>query len=338
MILGTASHVGKSITTAALCRIFHQEGFNVAPFKAQNIALNSFATREGEEIGRAQAVQAQAAGVEPHVDMNPILLKPSSDGCSQIVLNGKVFGKVTAANFGEIKPQLFSAAVQAYERLAARYDFIILEGAGSPVEMNLKDGDIVNLKMAEVTDAACVLVADIDRGGVFASLVGTYELLTPDERRRFGGFLINRFRGDISRFRSGVDFLETRLKQRCLGVVPYLPELRIDEEDSVALESVKSRCAAEHVSPDCLRVCVIQLPHISNFNDFTPLEVMPGISIFYARAPYESGAADVLILPGSKNTIADLMWLRATSWVEVITGHARAGKPVLGICGGFQML
>jgi adenosylcobyric acid synthase len=338
MILGTASHVGKSITTAALCRIFHQEGFNVAPFKAQNMALNSFATREGDEIGRAQAVQAQAAGVEPHVDMNPILLKPSSDSCSQIVLNGKVFGKVAAANFEEIKPQLFSAAVQAYERLAARYDFIILEGAGSPVEMNLKEGDIVNLKMAEVTDAACVLVADIDRGGVFASLVGTYELLTPDERRRFGGFLINRFRGDVSRFRSGVDFLETRLKQQCLGVVPYLPELRIDEEDSVALESVKSRYAADHASPDHLRVCVIQLPHISNFNDFTPLEIMPGISVFYARAPYESGDADVLILPGSKNTIADLMWLRATSWVEVITGHARVGKPVLGICGGFQML
>ncbi|HEX8090213.1 MAG TPA: cobyric acid synthase, partial [Blastocatellia bacterium] len=338
MILGTASHVGKSITTAALCRIFHQEGFNVAPFKAQNIALNSFATREGDEIGRAQAVQAQAAGVEPHVDMNPILLKPSSGSNSQIILNGKVFGKVSAANFEGIKPQLFSAAVQAYERLSARHDFIILEGAGSPVEMNLKDGDIVNLKMAEVTGAACVLVADIDRGGVFASLVGTYELLTPGERKRFGGFLINRFRGDVSRFRSGVDFLEMRLKQPCLGVVPYLPELRIDEEDSVALEDVKNRRAAERMSPDRLRVCVIHLPHISNFNDFTPLEMMPGISVFYARAPYESGAADVLILPGSKNTIADLSWMRTTGWTEVITEHAAGGKPILGICGGFQML
>lgn len=337
MILGTASHVGKSIVTAALCRIFHQDGIDVAPFKAQNMALNSFATREGHEIGRAQAVQAQAAGIEPHVDMNPILLKPSSELGTQVVLNGKVFTNIAAANFEELKPQLFASVVGAYERLAMRHELIILEGAGSPVEMNLKEGDIVNMKMAEVADAACILVADIDRGGVFASLVGTYELLTPGERERFGGFVINKFRGDASRFCTGVPFLETRLKQRCLGVVPYLNELRIDEEDSVALDVARLRNSAQQ-SPAQLRVCVVRLPYISNFSDFRALEAMPDVALFYARTPSELRAVDVLILPGSKNTIFDLSWLRETDWAEAIIQHARVGKPLIGICGGFQML
>jgi adenosylcobyric acid synthase len=334
MVLGTASHVGKSITVAALCRIFRQDGFSVAPFKAQNMALNSFVTREGHEIGRAQAVQAEAAGIEPNVDMNPILLKPSSDTGAQVVLNGRVFGHITASNFQKIKPKLFASAVEAYERLAARYDYIILEGAGSPVEINLKEDDIVNLKMAEVADATCILVADIDRGGVFASLVGTYELLTPDERERFAGFIINKFRGDPDLLRPGIDFLETRLNWPCLGTVPYL-ELRIDEEDSVALDDAKS---TNQASPDTLRICVVHLPHISNFSDFRVLEEMPEVNVFYARLPSESRGADVLILPGSKSTISDLCWLGASGWVGAITEHVKSGKPVLGICGGFQML
>jgi len=338
MVLGTASHVGKSLTVAALCRIFHQDGLSVAPFKAQNMALNSFATREGREIGRAQAMQAQAAGIEPHVDMNPILLKPSSDTGSQAVLNGKVFGNITAADYQKIKPQLFASVVEAYNRLASRYEFIILEGAGSPVEVNLKDGDIVNLKMAEVADAACILVADIDRGGVFASLVGTYELLTPSERGRFGGFVINKFRGDVDLLQPGIDFLEKRLRQRCLGVVPYLPDLKVDEEDSVALEELAGIGRGAPTTSDQLRVCVIRLPHISNYTDFTSLEVASDVTLFYARAASDARAADVLILPGSKNTIADLNWLRATCLADVVIEHANAGRPVIGICGGFQML
>jgi adenosylcobyric acid synthase len=337
MILGTASHVGKSIVTAALCRIFHQDGIDVAPFKAQNMALNSFATREGHEMGRAQAVQAQAAGIEPHVDMNPILLKPSSEIGTQVVLNGKVFSTVTAANFEELKPQLFASVVGAYERMAVRYELIILEGAGSPVEMNLKDGDIVNMRMAEVADAACILVADIDRGGVFASLLGTYELLTPSERERFGGFVINKFRGDASRFCAGVAFLETRLKQRCLGIVPYLSEVRIDEEDSVALDDARSINVPQG-SPARLRVGAVRLPYISNFSDFRALEAAPDVVLSYARTSSESRVADVLILPGSKNTISDLCWLRESGWSEAIIEHAGAGKPLIGICGGFQML
>jgi adenosylcobyric acid synthase len=222
--------------------------------------------------------------------------------------------------------------------MASRYEFIILEGAGSPVEMNLKDGDIANLKMAEIADAACVLVADIDRGGVFASLTGTYELLTPEERARFGGFVINKFRGDIDRFQSGVDFLEERLKQPCLGIIPYLPDLMIDEEDGVSLDDRTNQNLKANLPPGHLRICVIQLPHISNFSDFESLKSVAGVTVFYARTPPESSTADVLIIPGSKNTIADLLWLRASGWDVVVTEHAKAERPVIGICGGFQML
>src|ERR1051325_10473062 len=231
MVLGTGSDAGKSLTVAALCRILRQDGFNVAPFKAQNMALNSFATFEGHEIGRAQAMQAEAAGVAPHVDMNPILLKPTSDVGSQVVINGKVLGNFTGADYYRLKPQLLEAVSSAYQRLAARHEIVVLEGAGSPVEVNLKDRDVVNMKMAEIADAACLLVTDIDRGGVFASLVGTYALLEPHERRRFCGFLVNKFRGDISLFAPGIDYLEDRLSQPCLGVIPYLRDHGIDDED-----------------------------------------------------------------------------------------------------------
>src|SRR5713226_3227950 len=336
MVLGTASDAGKSLTVAALCRILWQDGYDVAPFKAQNMALNSFATRDGHEIGRAQAMQAQAAGVEPHVDMNPILLKPTSDVGSQVIINGKVLGNYCGVDYYHLKPQLLDACRAAYRRLASRHQVVVLEGAGSPDEMNLKDRDVVNLKMAEIADAACLLVTDIDRGGVFASLVGTYALLEPQERARFCGFLVNKFRGDVSLFAPGIDYLEERLSQPCLGVIPYLQDHGIDDEDSVSLERRASRPPSDR--KDCLCVCVVGLPYLSNFTDFTALENMPDVVVYYTRRPEEGRAADVLILPGSKNTITDLLWLRESGWEPVIESHAAAGKPLVGICGGFQML
>ena len=229
MVLGTASDAGKSLTVGALCRILRQDGFDVAPFKAQNMALNSFATQEGHEIGRAQAMQAEAAKVAPHVDMNPILLKPTSDVGSQVILNGSVHGNLSAADYYQQRPLLLETVKAAYRRLAARHEVVVLEGAGSPVEMNLKDRDVVNMKMAGIAEASCLLVTDIDRGGVFASLVGTYALLEPQERSRFFGFLINKFRGDVSLFTPGIGYLEKRLSQTCLGVIPYLHEHGIDD-------------------------------------------------------------------------------------------------------------
>lgn len=336
MVLGTASDVGKSLTVAALCRILRQDGFSVAPFKAQNMALNSFATCEGHEIGRAQAMQAQAAGIEPHVDMNPILLKPTSDVGSQVIINGTVFGNYRGVDYYRLKSQLLAEVGAAYQRLASRHEIIVLEGAGSPVEMNLKDRDVVNLKMAEIANAACLLVADIDRGGVFASLVGTYHLLEPQERARFGGFLINKFRGDVSLFTPGIDYLEQRLSQPCLGVIPYLRNHGIDDEDSVSLERRAIRPPLDR--QDRLSVCVVGLPYLSNFTDFTALENQPDVVVYYTRRPEEGRAADVLILPGSKNTIPDLLWLRENGWETVIESHVAAGKPIAGICGGFQML
>src|SRR6267142_1057786 len=336
MVLGTASDAGKSLTVGALCRILRQDGVDVAPFKAQNMALNSFATREGHEIGRAQAMQAEAARVEPHVDMNPILLKPTSDVGSQVVINGKVLGNYSGVGYYHLKPRLLEAVSSAYRRLATRYEVIVLEGAGSPVEMNLKDRDIVNMKMAEIADAACLLVTDIDRGGVFASLVGTYALLEPQERSRFFGFLINKFRGDVRLFTPGIGYLEERLSQPCLGVVPYLRDHGIDDEDSVSLERRAVRPPQDR--DDLLGVCVVGLPYLSNFTDYTALETQPGVVVYYTRRPDEAYAADVLILPGSKNTIHDLLWLRKNGWEPVIESHSAAGKPLLGICGGFQML
>jgi adenosylcobyric acid synthase len=336
MVLGTASDAGKSLTVGALCRILRQDGFDVAPFKAQNMALNSFATREGHEIGRAQAMQAEAARVEPHVDMNPILLKPTSDIGAQVILNGKVFGNYNGVDYYALKPQLLDAVSSAYQRLASRHEVVVLEGAGSPVEMNLKDRDVVNMQMAEIADAACLLVTDIDRGGVFASLVGTYALLEPHERSRFFGFLINKFRGDVSLFTPGIDYLEERLSQSCLGVIPYLHNHGIDDEDSVSLERRAVRPPFDR--KDCLTVCVVGLPYLSNFTDFTALENVPGVVVYYTRRPEEARSADVLILPGSKNTIPDLLWLRKYAWEPVIQSHSSAGKPLIGICGGFQML
>lgn len=336
MVLGTGSDAGKSLTVAALCRILRQDGFDVAPFKAQNMALNSFATIDGHEIGRAQAMQAQAAGVEPHVDMNPILLKPTSDVGSQVILNGKVAGNYRGIDYYELKDRLLEVVSTAYERLASRHQIIVLEGAGSPVEMNLKDRDVVNLKMAEIANASCMLVADIDRGGVFASLIGTYSLLEPSERARFCGFLINKFRGDLSLFTDGIDYLERRLDQPCLGVIPYLHNHGIDDEDSVSLERRAVRPPS--MNGEELSVCVVGFPYLANFTDFTALEQQPDVVVYYTRRPDEARLADVLILPGSKNTISDLLWLKQNGWTEAVEEHTAAGKPLLGVCGGFQML
>jgi adenosylcobyric acid synthase len=332
MVLGTASHVGKSVTTAALCRIFRDDGIDVAPFKAQNMSLNSYATPDGFEIGRAQAVQAEAARLAPSVDMNPILLKPVADTASQVILNGRIFDTLTGAELYAQRLHFFHEVRQAYDRLASLHDLIVLEGAGSPVEMNLRSVDMVNLPMAEHADAHCVLVADIDRGGVFAQIVGTYELLEPLERERFGGFIINRFRGDTHLLGDAVAFLERRTGQRCLGVVPFLRDLGIDEEDSIPLAE------GRRPSRDGLRVGVVLLRSMSNFTDFDALARIDGVAFSWVREAAAIRDLDVVILPGSKNTVRDLEDLRRRGIADALAAHELAGKSILGVCGGFQML
>jgi adenosylcobyric acid synthase len=334
MVLGTASHVGKSVMTAALCRIFRDDGIDVAPFKAQNMALNSYATRDGLEIGRAQAVQAEAARVPASADMNPVLLKPVCDTGSQVVLNGRVHGTLSATSFYDQRSLFVTAAHDAYTRLASRHELVVLEGAGSPVEMNLKQFDFVNLAMAEYADARCILVADIDRGGVFAQLVGTFSLLEPHERARFAGFVINRFRGDPALLGNAVEDLERRTGQRCLGVVPYLRDLGIAEEDSVVLDETSRQSDDE----PALRVGAVLLPSLSNFSDFDALSRIRGVRFEYVRTPAQLRGLDVVIIPGSKSTVRDLAYLRETGLAGGIVAHARELRPVIGICGGFQML
>lgn len=342
MVLGTASHAGKSVLAAALCRILKQDGFDVAPFKAQNMALNSAATPEGLEIGRAQAMQAEAAGVAPSVDMNPILLKPQGDARAQLVVLGRVRGEVAAAAYHRRRVlQLAGVVERSYERLARRHDVVVLEGAGSPAEINLAASDIVNMHMARHAGAACILVADIDRGGVFASLVGTMALLSPADRRRVRGFVVNRFRGDPVLFDPGLAFLEKRLRRPCLGVVPYLPDLGLDEEDAVALDAAhrsSTRWPSETGPERRLRVAVVALPRISNFTDFDPLAAEPSVALAFVRRPADLAPADVVVLPGTKQTQDDLAWLRATGLAAAIVARARRRLPVVGICGGMQML
>jgi adenosylcobyric acid synthase len=342
MVLGTSSHVGKSLLTAALCRIFAQEGYRVAPFKSQNMSLNSAVTPEGLEIGRAQALQAEAAGILPSVDMNPILLKPCGDMSSQIVVRGKIWGKLTASDYHLHRAEeLFPIVCESYERLAAENDVIILEGAGSPAEINLKQHDIVNMRMAELADAACLLVGDIDRGGVFASLLGTVELLDPPEQRRIKGFLINKFRGDVSLLEPGVRMMEDRLNKPCLGVVPYLHQLMIDEEDSLGLPSPSSDNSASWPSSSDaerpLRIAVIALPSFSNFTDFDALRAEPSVSLRFCRKREQLSRADIIVVPGSKQTADDLLWMRIEGLDGLVIEHARKGL-VVGICGGMQML
>jgi adenosylcobyric acid synthase len=340
MVLGTGSHVGKSLTTAALCRIFARAGYRVAPFKAQNMSLNSAATPDGYEIGRAQALQAEAAGIAPSVHMNPVLIKPSGDCASQIVVRGKVWGNLDARTYHEHRAiTLLPIVEESYRELAAMHDVIVLEGAGSPAEINLKDNDIVNMRMAKLANAPCLLVGDIDRGGVFASLVGTCELLDEEERSYIRGFIINKFRGDRSLLMPGVHMMEQRLQKPCIGVVPWLNGLRLDEEDGVGFGNREgSRWTARQAEVTKLQVAVVAFPSISNFTDLDPLLAEPSVSLRYVRDPEELGFAGLIILPGSKQTIHDLRWLRERGFELALRQHVLGGGLLVGICGGFQML
>lgn len=342
MMLGTASHSGKSILTTALCRILSNEGFRIAPFKAQNMSLNSAATPDGREIGRAQALQAEACRIPPSAEMNPILIKPSCDTAAQVVVLGKVWGQVTAADYHQRRvEELFPVVVDAYRQLAAEHDMVVIEGAGSPAEINLKAHDIVNMRMAKAAGACCLLTGDIDRGGVFASLLGTVELLDAEERALLRGFIINKFRGDVKLLEPGVEMIAERIRIPCAGTVPWLPSLGLDEEDSVALEARRtaSRVWAEHPKgPDRpLRIGVIAFPYMANFTDFDELAGEPSVALAFLENPSDVRDADLLILPGSKQTLDDLAWLRRCGWeLEIHNFVGRAG--VLGICGGMQMM
>jgi adenosylcobyric acid synthase len=335
MVQGTASSVGKSLLCAALCRFFWREGLRVAPFKSQNMALNSAVTPDGLEIGRAQAVQAEAAGIAPSVAMNPILLKPEGHRRAQVVLLGRPAFTLSATEYHAHKPQLWGIVEDSLAELRRTYDLVIIEGAGSPAEVNLKDRDIVNMSVARLADAPVLLVGDIDRGGVFAAFVGTLELLEPDERARVAALIINKFRGDLSLLEPGLEFLRQRTGKPILGVVPYVPDLRIADEDSLSLES---RMRRPRPGADRLDVVVVGLPHLSNYDDVASLEHESDVSVRFARRSEEVAGADLLILPGTKSTVADLAWLRESGLASAIERHAAAGGLLLGICGGCQML
>ncbi len=338
MIQGTSSHVGKSVLVAGLCRLFKQDGLRVAPFKSQNMALNSFATPDGREIGRAQAAQAEAAGIAPTADMNPILLKPEGASRSQVIVAGRVYGTLSAREYDSHKEKLWPLVEASLSRLLAEYDLVVIEGAGSPVEMNLRALDIVNMRVAEAADASVLLVADIDRGGVFAALVGTMALLQPAERARVAGFVVNKFRGDPTLFTSGVEFLEQRLERPVLGVVPWVEVLGIAEEDSLGLPQANGAELANRDSAGLVDIALIRLPRMANFDDFAPLAAHPGVQLRYVARAEEFGAPDLVILPGTKTTRADLQFVRDQGLDLRITAHAGRGGAVLGICGGYQML
>ena len=331
MIQGTASSVGKSVLCAALLRIMKQDGLHAAPFKAQTMALNSFVTRDGLEMGRAQVTQAQAAGMEPDVRMNPVLLKPTSDRRSQVIVDGKAVGTMTAMEYHQYKPALRKRIKDTYDELESTVDCVVIEGAGSPAEINLREGDIVNMAMAEAADAPVILVGDINLGGVFASLLGTMMLLTNEERARVKGVLINKFRGDPEILRPGLSMLEERTGIPVLGVIPYV-RVDVDEEDSLA-ESLNRKQVEKPID-----IAVIRLPRISNFTDFAPLEEHPALGVRYVTRPRELGSPDMIMLPGTKSTVADLLWLRSSGLEAAVQKCHAGGTPVLGICGGYQML
>ena len=339
MVQGTGSHVGKSIITAGLCRIFKNMGYRVAPFKSQNMALNSAVAKEGGEIGRAQAIQAEACGIEPSVHMNPVLLKPNSDMGSQVIIHGRVVGNMKAREYYAFKNKAWEAVCESYRRLSEEFDLIVIEGAGSPAEVNLKENDIVNMKVAEMARAKVILVSDIDRGGVFASLIGTMELLTPSEREMVCGFIINKFRGDKTLLDPGLSFIEERTGVPVLGVVPYLKDMGIGEEDSVDLEkrNVGAYCNTP-LQNRFIKIGVIRLPHISNYTDFDSLQKEADVHLNYIQRIEEVEGLDLVIIPGSKNTIDDLIFLKKTGLAEVIKKHFESGKHVVGICGGYQIL
>ncbi len=331
MIQGTMSNAGKSLLAAGLCRVFRQDGYKVAPFKSQNMALNSFITADGGEMGRAQVVQAEAARVAPDVRMNPILLKPTTDMGSQVIVNGAVQGNMRAMEYYRRKPDFIPAVLEAYNSLAAEYDIIVIEGAGSPAEINLKKDDIVNMGLAKLVDAPVLLVGDIDRGGVFAQLYGTVALLEEDERARIKGVVVNKFRGDRAILEPGIEILEKLCGVPVTGVVPYL-HVDIDDEDSLSARFDRGTEAR------LIDVAVIRLPRISNFTDFSPFERYENVSLRYVGSTRELGAPDLILLPGTKSTIEDLRWLRQSGLEAAVLQAASAGTTVLGICGGYQML
>ncbi|MDF2586796.1 MAG: cobyric acid synthase [Anaerocolumna sp.] len=331
MIQGTMSNVGKSLLVAGLCRVLKQDGFKVAPFKSQNMALNSFITEEGLEMGRAQVMQAEACGIKPSVHMNPILLKPTTDVGSQVIVNGEVIGNMKAVDYFKYKKSLIPEIMKAYQKLEEEYDIIVIEGAGSPAEINLKSEDIVNMGMAKLVNAPVLLVGDIDRGGVFAQLIGTIMLLEEDEKARVKASIINKFRGDKSILQPGLDMLEELSGKAVAGVIPYV-YLDIDDEDSLSTRLQNKN------EIGLVDIAIIKLPRISNFTDFNPLEQMEGVSVRYVTNVSELKDADMIILPGTKSTMQDLAWLRQNGLEAAIKQKAAKGKVIMGICGGYQML
>lgn len=331
MVLGTCSNSGKSFIVAGICRILKNKGFKVAPYKSQNMALNSFITEDGLEMGRAQVVQAEAAGIKPDVRMNPILLKPNSDTGSQIILHGEVYGNYTASSYYDKKDFFEKEAIKALDELEEDFDYIIMEGAGSASEINLKDKDIVNMGLAEKVDAPVIIVGDIDRGGVFGALAGTMLLFDEREKDLVKGVIINKFRGNLDILKPGLDMIEDIIQRPVLGVVPFM-KVDIDDEDSLAM---KDRSGKSH---NLIDIVVIRTPRISNFTDFNALEHMEGVGVRYVETPKDIGNPDLIILPGTKSTMGDLRWLRESGMETRIQKHASRGKPIIGICGGYQML
>ncbi len=331
MFQGTGSSVGKSLLCAAVLRIMKQDGMSVAPFKAQNMALNSYATSEGLEMGRAQVTQAEAAMIEPSVKMNPVLLKPTSDRRSQVIVNGVAVGTMSAVEYEQYKPRLREDLKRIYDELESEYDAVVIEGAGSPAEINLHDGDIVNMAMAKTADAPVILIGDINPGGVFASLYGTVKLLPEDEQARIKALVINKFRGDVKILEPGLRMLEELLNIPIIGVIPYM-DIDIEDEDSV------TERFARQTGSGPVQVAIVHLPHISNFTDFNILSVERSVSVRYASRASDLEGADIILLPGTKNTIEDLNWLKQRGMADAIIRHARGGGIVMGICGGYQML
>jgi len=336
MIQGTTSDAGKSTLVAGICRVLYRRGVKVAPFKPQNMALNSAVTTDGGEIGRAQAVQAMACGLAPHNDMNPVLLKPNSDTGCQVIIHGKVVGNLEATGYHAYKPTAMRAVLDSYQRLNDQYESVIVEGAGSPAEINLREGDIANMGFAEAVDCPVILIADIDRGGVFAHIVGTLALLSERERARVIGFVINRFRGDMALLQSGLDWLETETGKPVIGVLPYLHNLHIEAEDAVPV--IGAPAGHEVLMGHKLKIIVPVLPHISNHTDFDALRLHPQVDFRFVKMGESIPSADLIILPGSKNVRSDLEYLHTYQWQQALTKHLRYGGKVLGICGGFQML
>ncbi len=334
MFAGTGSNVGKSIINAAFCRIFLQDGYNPAPFKAQNMSLNSFVTKEGLEIGRAQAMQAEAANIECNEHMNPILLKPSGDTMSQVIVRGKPVGNKSAYEyFSRNNRELFDIAIDSFNKLSEKYNPVVIEGAGSISELNLKERDIVNMRIALKTNAKVFLVADIDKGGIFGSVYGTLELLEEEERKLVKGIIINKFRGDIKLFEEGKNILEKICKTKVVGIIPYFKNIYIDDEDSVSLENIN-----KNLSPGKINIAVVLLKHISNFTDFAPFEKLNSVNLFYANEPQDLKNADIIIIPGSKNTVSDMIYLKKTGMDKALIEAVNSDKTVIGICGGYQIM